>query len=193
MAKTIKLQTPLRSEDLVDLEIGDKILLSGTIYAARDAAHRKLSLLLEKNLALPISLQGQVIYYVGPTPAKPGQVIGSAGPTTSYRMDKYSPALLDRGLKAMIGKGVRSSQVKKAIIKNQAIYLIAVGGVGVLLAQCIKASKIIAWEELGAEALREFQVEDFPCFVGIDTKGRDLYEEGIKPYQTIAEDLNEAS
>ncbi len=188
MSRTIKLQTPLRSEDLVDLAIGDKILLSGTIYAARDAAHRKLSLLLEKNLALPIPLEGQVIYYVGPTPAKPGQVIGSAGPTTSYRMDKYSPALLDRGLKAMIGKGIRGPQVKEAIVRNQAIYLIAVGGAGALLAQCIKASKIVAWEELGAEALREFQVENFPCFVGIDTQGRDLYEEGIKPYQMIAED-----
>jgi len=189
MSKEFYLTTPLKTEDLVSLEIGDKVFITGAIYTARDAVHKKLFALLEKNDPLPIALAGQVIYYVGPSPAKPGDPIGSAGPTTSYRMDKYTPLLLDQGLKAMIGKGIRSKEVKEAVIRNKAVYLIAVGGAGALLAQTIKASHIIAYEELGAEALRELRVEKFPCFVGIDTKGNDLYEKGVATYQILEESL----
>lgn len=189
MAKEFYLQTPLKTQDLDSLTIGDKVFISGTIYSARDAVHKKLYALLEKNEPLPISLEGTVIYYVGPSPAKPGEPIGSAGPTTSYRMDKYTPALLDRGLKGMIGKGIRSKEVKEAVIRNKAVYFIAVGGAGALLAQTIKASRIIAYEELGAEALREMTVENFPCFVGLDTKGNDLYEQGVATYQIHEETL----
>lgn len=187
MAKEYYLKTPLQEADLLKLEIGDKVYITGKIYSARDAAHKKLTELLAKGEPLPFKIQGQVIYYVGPSPEKPGQPIGSAGPTTSYRMDKYSPSLLDIGLKAMIGKGERSQAVKDSIVRNRAVYLIAVGGAGVLLAQAIKASQIIAYEELGAEALREMEVENFPCFVGIDTKGNDLYAKGVETYQ-IRED-----
>jgi fumarate hydratase subunit beta len=188
MAKEYFLHTPLKESDLLQLEIGDKLFITGKIYSARDAAHKKLTELLQKGETLPFDIKGQVIYYVGPSPEKPGMPIGSAGPTTSYRMDKYSPALLDIGLKAMIGKGERSKPVTEAIVRNKAVYLIAVGGAGVLLAQAIKASKIIAYEELGAEALREMEVENFPCFVGIDTKGNDLYAKGVAEYQ-IREDI----
>lgn len=189
MSKEFYLTTPLRTEDLVSLEIGDKVFITGTIYTARDAVHKKLFALLEKKEPLPISLAGQIIYYVGPSPAKPGTPIGSAGPTTSYRMDKYTPLMLDQGLKAMIGKGIRSKEVKESVIRNKAVYLIAVGGAGALLAQTIKASRIIAYEDLGAEALRDLRVEKFPCFVGIDTKGNDLYEQGVATYQIHEEPL----
>lgn len=188
MAKEYFLKTPLKEEDLLKLEIGDKLFITGKIYSARDAAHKKLTELLQNGGTLPFDIKGQIIYYVGPSPEKPGMPIGSAGPTTSYRMDKYSPTLLDIGLKGMIGKGERSKAVVEAIIRNKAVYLIAVGGAGVLLAQAIKASKIIAYEELGAEALREMEVENFPCFVGIDTKGNDLYAKGVEEYQ-IREDV----
>ena len=189
MAKEFFLQTPLKTEDLVSLNIGDKVYISGTIYTARDAVHKKLFSLIEKKEPLPFSLEGQIIYYVGPSPAKPGDPIGSAGPTTSYRMDKYAPALLDLGLKAMIGKGVRSNEVKEAVIRNKAIYFIAVGGAGALLAQSIQSSKVIAYEELGAEALRELKVDRFPCFVGLDTRGNVLYEQGVATYQIHEETL----
>lgn len=188
MAKEYFLKTPLQEQDLIKLEIGDKVFITGKIYSARDAAHKKLTELLQKGENLPFDIKGQVIYYVGPSPEKPGMPIGSAGPTTSYRMDKYSPTLLDIGLKAMIGKGERSKAVMDAVVRNKAVYLIAVGGAGVLLAQAIKASRIIAYEELGAEALREMEVENFPCFVGIDTKGNDLYAKGVEMYQ-IREDV----
>ena len=183
MAKEYYLNTPLKTEELEKLEIGDKVFITGKIYSARDAAHKKLIELLQAGKELPFDIKGQTIYYVGPSPEKPGMVIGSAGPTTSYRMDKYSPKLLDIGLKAMIGKGERSREVTDAIVRNKAVYLIAVGGAGVLLAQAIKASKIIAYEELGAEALREMEVENFPCFVGIDTTGKDIYSDGVAKYQ----------
>ncbi|MCE5223502.1 Fe-S-containing hydro-lyase [bacterium] len=189
MSKEIYLKTPLKTDELVSLNIGDKVFITGTLYTARDAVHKKLFTLLEKKEPLPFSLAGQIIYYVGPSPAKPGDPIGSAGPTTSYRMDKYTPALLDLGLKAMIGKGVRSKEVKEAVIRNKAVYFIAVGGAGALLAQTIKTSKVIAYDELGAEALREITVENFPCFVGLDTKGNDLYEQGIATYQIHEETI----
>lgn len=182
MPQEFRLKTPLRKEDLKDLKIGDRVLLSGKIYTARDAAHRRLAQLIKEGKELPIELQGQAIYYVGPTPPKPGQVIGSAGPTTSERMDPYSPMLLDLGLKAMIGKGQRSPEVVEAIKRNGAVYLAATGGVGVLLAKAVKSSRTVAYEELGAEAIRELEVEDLPLIVAIDPQGNDLYVEGVRQY-----------
>ena len=146
-------------------------MLSGTIYTARDAAHKKLFELIQKGKKLPVVLEGRIIYYVGPTPARKGQVIGSAGPTTAGRMDKYTPALLDAGVKGMIGKGKRSKEVRDAIIKNKAIYFVTYGGAGAFLSKRIKSSKIIAYPELGTEAIREIEVEDFPVIVAIDSKG----------------------
>ncbi|MDI6869421.1 MAG: Fe-S-containing hydro-lyase [Coprothermobacterota bacterium] len=182
MSSEYKLKTPLKKEDLARLKIGDKVLLSGKIYTARDAAHKRLVQLIKEGKELPIDLEGQVIYYVGPTPPKPGQVIGSAGPTTSERMDPYAPLLLDRGLKAMIGKGQRSNAVVEAVKRNGAVYFAATGGVGALLAKAVKSSRIVAYEELGAEAIRELEVEDFPLIVAIDAQGRDLYVEGVSQY-----------
>ncbi|MCR4432832.1 MAG: Fe-S-containing hydro-lyase [Caldiserica bacterium] len=182
MSSEYKLKTPLEKEDLARLKIGDKVLLSGKIYTARDAAHKRLVQLIKEGKELPIELEGQVIYYVGPTPPKPGQVIGSAGPTTSERMDPYAPLLLDHGLKAMIGKGQRSNAVVEAIKRNGAVYFAATGGVGALLAKAVKSSRIVAYEELGAEAIRELEVEDFPLIVAIDAQGRDLYVEGVSQY-----------
>jgi fumarate hydratase subunit beta len=182
MTSQYRLKTPLSSEELGKLKIGDKVLLSGKIYTARDAAHKRLVQLIKEGKGLPIELEGQAIYYVGPTPPKPGQVIGSAGPTTSERMDPYAPFLLDRGLKAMIGKGQRNKEVINAIVRNEAVYFAATGGVGALLAKAIKTSRVVAYEELGAEAIRELEVEDFPLIVAIDTQGRNLYEEGVSQY-----------
>ena len=185
MAKTVYLQTPLKEEDLINLEIGDKVFLSGIIYTARDAAHKRLVQLLKEGKELPFNPKGQVIYYVGPAPAPPGKPIGSAGPTTSYRMDPYSPALLDAGLKAMIGKGPRSKEVIDSMVKNKAVYLAAIGGAAVVIALAIKEAKIIAYEDLGPEALRELKVENFPCIVANDTKGGDIYKEGIEKYKKL--------
>jgi fumarate hydratase subunit beta len=176
------LHSPLNSEDIEKLNCGDKVMLNGIIYTARDAAHKRLIQLLEDGKPLPFDIKDQIIYYVGPTPEKPDEVIGSAGPTTSGRMDPYTPQLLDAGLKGMIGKGQRSQEVIEAIIRNKSVYFTATGGAGVLLAKSIKKSKIIAYEELGTEAIREITVENFPCIVAIDTKGRNLYEEGPKRY-----------
>jgi fumarate hydratase subunit beta len=158
-------------------------LLSGVIYVARDAAHKRLVEALDKGLPLPFDIQGQTIYYMGPSPAKPGQVIGSAGPTTSGRMDTFSPRLMEVGLKGMIGKGNRSKSVKDAMVKNKAVYFAAIGGAGALIAKGIKKSEIIAYEELGAEAIRKLEVEDFPVTVINDIYGRDLYEEGKAKYR----------
>ena len=178
----IKLETPLTYDKIKSLKMGERILLSGTIYAARDAAHKRLIDLLDNNKNLPIDIKDEVIYYVGPTPSKEGQVIGSAGPTTSYRMDSYSPKLLDLGLKAMIGKGLRSKEVIDSMIKNKAIYLGAIGGAAALISKTIVDQQIIAYEELGAEALRKFKVKDMPLMVIIDIDGNNLYEEGPKEY-----------
>lgn len=177
-----RLQTPLSDEDVVKLKAGDIVYLSGTIYTARDAAHKRLVELIEKNEKLPFDLQGAVIYYVGPTPPKPGEVIGSAGPTTSYRMDSYAPTLIEHGLKGMIGKGKRNEAVKEACKKYKAVYFGAVGGAGALLAQRIKEAEVIAYPELGPEAIRRLVVEDFPVVVVNDTYGNDLYEEGRKEW-----------
>ena len=175
--------TPLSDEDVSKLEAGDIVYLSGTIYTARDAAHKRLVDLIEKGEELPFDLKGSVIYFVGPTPPKPGEPIGSAGPTTSYRMDSYSPILIKHGQKGMIGKGKRSQEVKDACKEHKAVYFGATGGAGALIAKAIKKAKVIAYEELGPEAVRELEVENFPVTVINDTKGNDLYEMGRAKYE----------
>lgn len=174
------LKTPLNGKEIANLKTGEQISLSGVIYTARDAAHRRMIEAVEKGEALPIDIRGQVIYYVGPTPAKPGQVIGSAGPTTSSRMDAYTPRLLEAGLKGMIGKGKRSPEVKEAIKKHRAVYFAAAGGAGALLSKRIKKAEIVAYEDLGPEAIYRFEVKDFPVVVVNDIYGNDLYEEAEK-------------
>ena len=167
----IKLNTTITKEIAATLKAGDSVLLSGTLFTARDAAHKRMMESLQKGEKLPIDIKEQIIYYMGPTPARPGRVIGSAGPTTSKRMDKYSPLLLDLGLGAMIGKGRRSSEVVEAIVRNGGIYFGATGGAGALLSKCITASEMVAFEDLGAEAIRKLAVENFPVTVIIDAKG----------------------
>lgn len=174
----IKITTPLTVEQTSKLKSGDTVSITGYIYTARDAAHARLVKLLEEGKELPFDVKDQIIYYVGPTPAKPGQVFGSGGPTTSYRMDPYAPALMDCGLKGMIGKGKRDSGVKDAILKNKAIYFAATGGAAALIGKTVKSSEIIAYEDLGAEAIRKLYVENFPAVVINDTLGGDLYNEG---------------
>ncbi len=181
MSKKVKL--PLSEESIIDLHTGDHVELSGIIYVARDAAHKRIMEALDQEKPLPFDIKGQTIYYMGPSPARPGQVIGAAGPTTSGRMDSFSPALMAMGLKGMIGKGNRSPAVKEAIQKYKAVYFAAIGGVGALIAGCIKKSEIVAYEELGAEALRRLEVEDFPVTVINDIYGHDLYEEGKAKYR----------
>ncbi|MCK4250563.1 Fe-S-containing hydro-lyase [candidate division WOR-3 bacterium] len=183
MAEPIKIKTPLSDEDVQSLKIGDSVLITGKIYTARDAAHKRLIDLIEKGESLPFDIKGQIIYYVGPAPAKPGYVIGPAGPTTSGRCDPYTPVLLSLGLKGMIGKGTRSKEVRGAMEKHKAVYFAATGGAAALIAKNIKAVKIIAYEDLGPEAIRELEVEDFPVIVANDTHGGDLYEEGTKKYR----------
>ena len=183
MATEKYLQTPLKVEDLENLKIGDKVFISGTIYTARDAAHKRLVELIKSGKELPVDIRGQVIYFVGPAPAKPGMAIGSAGPTTSYRMDPYSPILLDAGLKGMIGKGPRSQEVIGSMKKNKAVYFAAIGGAAVVIAQSIKKAEIVAYEDLGAEAIRKLEVENFPCIVANDIYGNDLYQEGTAKFE----------
>ena len=182
MPKEIRLTTPLSTQDVEKLNIGDKVLLSGVLYTGRDAAHKRLFDLITDEKELPIDIQGQVIYYVGPTPAKPGKPIGSAGPTTSYRMDSFAPKLIELGLKGMIGKGNRSQAVIDAMKQYKAVYFGATGGAGALIAKRIKKAEIVAYPDLGPEAIRRLEVEDFPVTVVNDTKGNDLYVEGIKRY-----------
>ena len=177
-----KLTTPCTAEDLAKLRAGDTILLSGIVYTARDAAHKRLCELLEKGQPLPIDMENAIIYFVGPTPAKPGQAIGSAGPTTSYRMDAYSPALIAAGQTGMIGKGKRNGEVVAAMKEHGAVYFGAIGGCGALLSKCIKQAEIVAYEDLGAEAIRKLTVEDFPVVVIIDSEGNNLYETGRQAY-----------
>ena len=177
-----KLTTPVTRKDLAPLRAGDTVLLSGTVYTARDAAHQRMMELLDRGEPLPFPVEGSAIYYVGPTPERPGQVIGSAGPTTSYRMDAYSPTLIALGQRGMIGKGKRSQEVIDAMKKYGAVYFGAIGGAGALLSRCIKKAEIIAYEDLGAEALRRLEVEDLPAFVIIDCEGNNLYETGRKEY-----------
>ena len=179
----IKLSAPLKTEDIEKLKIGDRVHLTGKIYTGRDMVHRRFMELIKKGEKLPIDIKGQVLFYVGPTPAKPGYAIGSCGPTTSYRMDKFTPILYEMGLKATIGKGKRSKEVREAIKKHKGIYFIATGGVAALLCKSIKSAKIIAYEDLATEAVRELMVEDFPLTVGNDCHGGDIFEEGVKKYR----------
>ncbi|MBC2579617.1 Fe-S-containing hydro-lyase [Clostridium sp. DJ247] len=177
-----RITTPLTSDKVKDLRAGDSVLISGIIYTARDAAHKRLVELLDKGESLPIDVKDSIIYYVGPSPAKPGQPIGSAGPTTSYRMDSYAPSLLDIGLKGMIGKGSRSKEVVESMKKNNAVYFAAIGGAAALMGKSIKTSELIAYEDLGSEAIRKLEVEDLPVVVVIDSQGNNLYELGQSAY-----------
>lgn len=181
MDKYIK--APISKEDALSLTAGDYVYITGTIYTARDAAHLRMNEALDKNEPLPITLENNIIYYMGPSPAREGRPIGSAGPTTASRMDKYAPRLLDLGLKGMIGKGKRSDAVKDAIIRNGAIYFAAIGGAGALLSKSITTSEIIAYDDLGTEAIRKLEVEKFPAIVVIDSKGNNLYETAVKEIQ----------
>ena len=176
------LTTPVTSADLEPLRAGDTVLLSGTVYTARDAAHKRMMELLDRGEALPFPVEGSALYYVGPTPERPGEVIGSAGPTTSGRMDAYSPRLLDLGQAIMIGKGARNQAVKDAVVRNGAVYLAALGGAGALMAASVKALEVICWEDLGCEAVRRLEVERFPLTVILDAHGGDLYGSGPAAY-----------
>ncbi len=178
----MKISTPLTDQVLEQLHAGETVEISGTIYVARDAAHKRMVEALERGEKLPVDLTGQVIYYMGPSPTKPGQVIGSAGPTTSGRMDRYAPRLMEIGLKGMIGKGLRAAPVKEAMKKYKAVYFAATGGAAALIAQRIKKARVIAYEDLGAEALQKLEVEDFPVTVVNDIYGGDAYEDGKKQY-----------
>ncbi|MBN2569871.1 MAG: Fe-S-containing hydro-lyase [Deltaproteobacteria bacterium] len=182
MSNKIELTTPLSDKDVEKLNIGDKVYLNGTIYTGRDAAHKRLVDLVKEGKELPFDVKGQIIYYVGPTPAKPGKPIGSAGPTTSYRMDAYAPTLMALGMKGMIGKGNRAPEVIDAMKQYKAVYLGATGGAGALIAKSIKKAEIVAYEDLGPEAIRKLEVENFPVVVINDTRGNDLYVEGAKRY-----------
>lgn len=178
----IRLSTPLTEENCASLKAGDMVLISGEVFTARDAAHARLVKALEENEELPFNLTGAVIYYTGPCPAPPGRPIGSCGPTTSGRMDSFAPLLLKRGVKAMIGKGERSPEVEKAIRDEKAVYLAAPGGAGAYLADCVKAVEVIAYPDLGPEAIRRLRVADLPCVVAIDSKGNNLYNQGREQY-----------
>lgn len=171
-----KLTLPLKDEDIKNLKAGESVLLTGAMITGRDAAHKRLFELAEKGENLPVDIKGETIYYVGPAPAKPGYAVGPAGPTSSYRMDKYTPKLLDMGLKAMIGKGRRNDEVKEAIIRNNAVYFAAIGGAAALIAKSIKKTEPICYEDLGTESIRRYYVEDFPCVVAIDCEGNDVYD-----------------
>ena len=177
-----KLTTPVTREDLAPLKAGDTVLLSGTVYTARDAAHKRMMELLDGGKELPFPVEGSALYYVGPTPERPGEVIGSAGPTTSGRIDAYAPRLLDLGQAVMIGKGARNRAVKEAVVRNGAVYLAALGGAGALMAASVRELEVICWEDLGCEAVRRLVVEDMPLTVVLDAHGGDLYESGPAEY-----------
>jgi len=183
-----RITAPLDPEISCSLRAGDTVLLSGTVYTARDAAHKRLCELAEQGKELPFPVEGSVIYYVGPTPARPGQVIGSAGPTTSYRMDAYAPTLLKLGSLGMIGKGKRNGDVIRAMTETGAVYFGAIGGAGALLSRCIKSAELVCYEDLGAEAIRKLEVEDLPLTVVIDSKGGNLYETGPAAYRAQKSD-----
>ena len=180
MTKKIKL--PITDKDIKSLKAGDSVLLTGSIITGRDAAHKRLYELIQKGEELPVDIKGELIYYVGPAPAKPGYTVGPAGPTSSYRMDKYAPALLDLGLKGMIGKGARSKEVIDSIVKNNCVYFAAIGGAAALIAKSIKSEELLCYEDLGTEAIRRYVVEDFPCIVAIDCEGNNVYETEPKKY-----------
>lgn len=183
MAETIRITTPLTEEDSRKLKAGDSVLITGTIWSARDAAHKVMTEALARGEKLPIDWNNQIVYYLGPTPAKPGDPIGSAGPTTSGRMDAYTPTMLDQGIKGMIGKGSRQPEVMESMKKHGVTYFAAVGGAAALIAKSVKAYEVVAYEELGPEALAKLTVEDFPCIVVIDSEGNNFYETGAAPYK----------
>lgn len=171
-----KITLPITDGDIKNLKAGDSVLLTGSIITGRDAAHKRLYELIQKGEKLPVDIKGELIYYVGPAPAKPGYAVGPAGPTSSYRMDKYAPSLLDLGLKGMIGKGARNKEVVDAIVRNKGVYLVAIGGAAALIAKSIKSEEILCYEDLGTEAVRRYEVENFPCIVAIDSNGNNVYE-----------------
>ena len=175
---------PINKETARSLHAGDYVYITGTMYTARDAAHKRLFELIEKGENLPVDIKGEIIYYVGPAPAKPGYAVGPAGPTSSYRMDKYAPALLDLGLKGMVGKGARNKKVIDAIVRNGCVYFAAIGGAAALIAKSIKKEEMLCYEDLGTEAVRRYTVEDFPCIVAINSKGNNVYETEPKKYNT---------
>lgn len=185
MSEVKRIMAPFDDATAKSLKAGDRVLISGKILAARDAAHKRMVECMDKDQPLPVDLTGQVVYYVGPSPAKPGKAVGSAGPTTSGRMDAYAPRLMDRGLKGMIGKGYRKPEVVESMKKNGVPYMAAVGGAGALIAERIKKYTVLAWPELGPEALAEMEVEDFPAIVVIDSEGCNYYEAGQKPYRKL--------
>ena len=176
------ISAPLKEEDINELKMGDYVYITGTVYVATDAAHKRMMELLDEGKELPFDLKDNIIYYMGPSPAREGRPIGSAGPTTASRMDKYAPKLLDLGLKGMIGKGKRSREVIDAIVRNKCVYFAAVGGAGAILSKAITSSEIVAYEDLGAEAIRKLEVKDFPCIVIVDKDGNNLYETAVSQY-----------
>lgn len=178
---------PVDKDTVETLNSGDYVYITGTIYTARDAAHKRMHDALQKQEKLPLDINGQIVYYMGPSPAREGRPIGSAGPTTASRMDKYTPQLLDMGMTAMIGKGKRSAEVIDAIVRNKAVYFAAVGGAGALLSKCITSSEVVAYDDLGTEAIRRLQVENFPAIVVIDSKGNNLYETALQEYRKLEE------
>ena len=180
-----KIVLPITKEDVKELKAGDSVLLTGKIITGRDAAHKRLYELLKENKKLPVDINGKIIYYVGPAPAKPGFAVGPAGPTSSYRMDKYTPLMLEHGLCAMIGKGSRSEEVILAIKNNNAVYFAAIGGAAALISKSIKKSKLICYEDLGPEAIYEYEVVDFPCVVAVDCFGNDIYKMAVSEYASI--------
>lgn len=183
MAEPIRIEAPLTEEVVCSLKAGDRVLINGVMLTGRDSAHQRLYDLLQQGEPLPIDIEGQIIYYTGPTPPKPGQVIGSAGPTTSYRMDKFAPVLMEKGLRGMVGKGKRGPEVLDAMKQFKAVYLGATGGAAALIAKCIKSAEVLCYEDLGPEAIRRLIVEDFPAVVINDTYGNDLYEDGVNQYR----------
>lgn len=177
--------TPLTAETIKDLHAGDVVRITGPIYTARDAAHKRMYEALGRGEKLPFDVRNQVIYYVGPTPTKPGEVVGSAGPTTSGRMDKYTPTMIEQGMRGMIGKGLRNQDVIDSCVNNGAVYFVAIGGTAAVIAQSIKGEEMIAYEDLGPEAIRRYEVVDFPAIVCVDTEGRDVYKEGMAKYRKL--------
>jgi len=186
MTEPIRISAPLTDAVVEKLRAGDKVLITGVMYTARDAAHKRLIELLDAGKELPVDLKGQIVYYVGPTPEKPGEVIGSAGPTTSGRMDAYTPRLIELGLKGMVGKGARSKEVRDSIVANKAVYMAAVGGAAALIRRSIKKAEIIAYEDLGPEAIRRLEVVDFPAIVVNDVHGGDLFLQGVEKFRRVS-------
>lgn len=180
-----RLTLPLKDDDIKNLKAGESVLLSGSMITGRDAAHKRLFELAQKGEEFPVDIKGEIIYYVGPAPAKPGYAVGPAGPTSSYRMDKYAPTLMDMGLKGMIGKGARSRDVIDSIVRNHGVYFAAIGGAAALIAKSIKSEEILCYEDLGTEAVRRYIVKDFPCIVAVDCSGNNVYESEPEKYCTF--------